>query len=226
MFCIPIPSASVKAPATVAPSMFKAAAPKATPIASPSGILCNVIARNNNVVFLSPVEGPSAVSSGADKCKCGVTKSSKRTKNPPARKPMAAGIQAIPPSCSVNSIAGASNDQNDAAIMTPAAKPSIMFMTRFSIVVKTKTSAAPSAVNPHVIIPASNACTTTGREVNQSNMTIPSFRARFKASICMRAYPFSIRTIRVKGISMTSRPRRKRTERSGSSRSTKPTTVT
>lgn len=54
------------------------------------------------------------------------------TKIDPNRKPPATGKNAyspfLPYICDVtaNSIAGANNDQNDAAIMTPAAKPSAM----------------------------------------------------------------------------------------------------
>lgn len=52
------------------------------------------------------------------------------TKIDPSRKPPATGINAYSPLApyicdeTANSIAGANNDQNDAAIITPAAKPS------------------------------------------------------------------------------------------------------
>ena len=48
------------------------------------------------------------------------------------------------------SMAGASSDQKEAAIITPAAKPSIASSTRRSTVLKRKTIAAPSAVTPQV----------------------------------------------------------------------------
>lgn len=50
----------------------------------------------------------------------------------PSRKPPATGMKAYSPlapyvpELSANSIAGANNDQNDAAIITPAANPSAM----------------------------------------------------------------------------------------------------
>ena len=58
-FWIPIPMAKAMAPAIVAPSMPLAAAPNKTPTASPSGMLCSVIASTNNVVLCSCVLTPS-----------------------------------------------------------------------------------------------------------------------------------------------------------------------
>jgi hypothetical protein len=61
------------------------------------------------------------------------------------------------------SIAGASSDQKLAAIITPAAKPSIASNTlRFTALVK-KTPARPRAVSPHVNSVAKSACATGER---------------------------------------------------------------
>lgn len=55
-----------------------------------------------------------------------------KTNIEPSRKPPATGINAYSPffpyipDPTANSMAGANNDQNDAAIITPAAKPSAM----------------------------------------------------------------------------------------------------
>ena len=55
------------------------------------------------------------------------------------------------------SIAGDNNDQNDAAIITPAAKPSIASITLLFIFLKKKTNPAPKAVIPQVKIVAKRA---------------------------------------------------------------------
>lgn len=75
-------------------------------------------------------------------------------------KPMTAVSQGSCPICPAMAIPGASNDQKLAAIITPAAKPSIESMNfRLTVFVK-KTSAAPSAVTPHVKRVAISACLT------------------------------------------------------------------
>jgi len=55
-------------------------------------------------------------------------------------------------------MAGDSNDQKLAAIITPAAKPSIASRTFLSISLKKKTMAAPKAVRPHVKRVARKVC--------------------------------------------------------------------
>lgn len=61
-----------------------------------------------------------------------ITLSVANTKIEPSRKPPATGINAYSPftpyvcDLTASSMAGASNDQNDAAIITPAAKPNAM----------------------------------------------------------------------------------------------------
>ncbi|BBO77394.1 hypothetical protein DSCW_48110 [Desulfosarcina widdelii] len=67
-------------------------------------------------------------------------------KAPPKRKPEVAGTQAGKLDSSAISIAGASKDQYDAAIITPAANPSIASKTFRLMVLKKKTSPEPSAV--------------------------------------------------------------------------------
>jgi len=61
-FWIPMPMASASAPVTVEPSRPAAAAPKATPTARPSGMLCKVIASTSSVVRRQLVWMPSAFS--------------------------------------------------------------------------------------------------------------------------------------------------------------------
>ena len=86
----------------------------------------------------------------------------KRRKNPPARKPIAAGNQArLPYEVSAYSIEGCKSDQNEAAIMTPAAKPIMMSSNLRLICLKKKTMADPTMVQPHVNNPARKACKTT-----------------------------------------------------------------
>ena len=53
-----------------------------------------------------------------------MTLSSRSRKPMPAKKPMAAGSQAVTPCCSAMSMAGIISDQTEAAIITPEAKPS------------------------------------------------------------------------------------------------------
>ena len=64
------------------------------------------------------------------------------------------------PISSAIAIDGASSDQNDAAIMTPAANPSAASSSRRSTFSKRNTTAAPAAVMPHVKSVATNACAT------------------------------------------------------------------
>jgi len=59
-FWMPTPMASATAPASVAEGSPAAAAPKATPIASPSGMLCSVIASTSSTERCQVVLIPSA----------------------------------------------------------------------------------------------------------------------------------------------------------------------
>lgn len=54
-------------------------------------------------------------------------------------------------------MAGASNDQKDAATITPALNPKIVFNTLRLTSLKKHTVSDPNAVTPHVNIVASNA---------------------------------------------------------------------
>ena len=79
---------------------------------------------------------------------------------PPPMKPMAAHTHAFRPSDAAISMEGESSDQNEAAIITPPAKPSIASRAVLFIRLNMKTTPAPSAVTLHVNIVASSACTT------------------------------------------------------------------
>ena len=75
----------------------------------------------------------------------------------PARKPDAAGSQAIRPCASAISMAGIRRDHTDAAIITPAAKPSITCSSRvFILAFRKNTMAAPTAVPRKGIITITN----------------------------------------------------------------------
>ena len=60
-------------------------------------------------------------------------------------------------SSSDKSIAGAKSDQKDAAIITPALKPNMVFNTFLFTFLKKQTVSEPKAVIPHVNSVASNA---------------------------------------------------------------------
>lgn len=73
-----------------------------------------------------------------------------RMKMPPPMKPMVAVNQGVWSSCPAISIPGASNDQKLAAIITPAANPS-MPSSSFGLISRCRnTTAAPTAVTPQV----------------------------------------------------------------------------
>ena len=74
-------------------------------------------------------------------------------------KPMSGGIQSGRDPSAESDIDGARSDQKLAAIMTPAANPSIASSTLRGTFFVPNTSAAPSAVSPHVNMVASSACT-------------------------------------------------------------------
>ena len=65
-------------------------------------------------------------------------------------------------------MAGESRLQKDAAVMTPAAKPSMASRAFLFMVLKKNTSPAPNAVTLQVNSVASSACTVCGRARNQS----------------------------------------------------------
>ena len=69
-----------------------------------------------------------------------------RSTMPPAKKPIVAGCQEP----SAIAMAGASSDQKLAAIMTPAARPSIRSSSLRLNVLVNRTGKAPTAVTPQV----------------------------------------------------------------------------
>ena len=83
--------------------------------------------------------------------------SENNTNKPPVINPIVGNSHAMYPSYSDNSIEGDSNDQNDAAVITPALKPKIVLNTFLFIFLKKHTVRAPKAVIPHVNIVAINA---------------------------------------------------------------------
>jgi hypothetical protein len=72
---------------------------------------------------------------------------------------MSGGIQSGRGPSAESEIEGARSDQKLAAIMTPAANPSIASSTLRGTFFVPNTSAAPSAVSPHVNSVARSACT-------------------------------------------------------------------
>ena len=70
--------------------------------------------------------------------------------NPPVKKPRKATAQEFIFKFSAISIPGESNDQKDAAIITPAANPSIPSIIVLLIFLKKKTTDAPSIVTNQV----------------------------------------------------------------------------
>ena len=143
-----MPIASAIAPASVAAGNPAATAPKATPTASPSGKLCRVMAVTSSTLRCQVVLIPSACSISSPRCRCGRMRSTTHRNAPPSRNPTTAGIQPGTPLPSDISMAGASSDQKLAAIITPAAKPSMAFSSERLTFLVRKTVAAPAAVIP------------------------------------------------------------------------------
>jgi hypothetical protein len=109
---------------------------------------------------------------GKPRWRWGMSLSMLQRKTPPARKPMAGGIQGIPPVASVRAMAGARSDQKEAAIITPAAKPSMPSRSLRLTVRKKKTQAAPAAVSSQVKRQAQKACSRTGSSAKASSMAV------------------------------------------------------
>ena len=152
-FCKPMPSISVTAPAK--PISGEAAdAPKATPTASPSGILCRVMASTSSALRGRREGLPSAKPSRG--CRCGNRISRRRSATAPPRKPKATGTKRhAPHPAPASSSAGSSRDQNEAASITPAANPSMISSERRENSRGENTAAAPRDVKPQVTSPAS-----------------------------------------------------------------------
>jgi hypothetical protein len=145
-----------------APGSPSDTAPKATPTARPYGILCRVIARISKVLLGKLVFDPSESPTGSSRCKCGSILSIIIMNNPPKENPNATcahdGTAVIVSCISAKSRAGTRSDQKLAAIITPAANPSIASRTFWFTLVVRKTDAAPSAVRNHVKDVAIRAC--------------------------------------------------------------------
>src|SRR5512134_1761817 len=90
--------------------------------------------------------------------------------NAPARKPTRGGIHLTMPISSARAMAGLSNDQKLAAIMTPAVNPSEASSALGLTSLKKKTAPAPMAVSAHVKVVAASACQITGQVENVSSM--------------------------------------------------------
>ena len=88
---------------------------------------------------------------------CGINLSASHKNIAPPKNPIAATNHAGNDEFSAISIAGANKDQKLAAIITPAANPSIVLRTRWLISLKKNTIAAPSAVSAQVIRVANSA---------------------------------------------------------------------
>ena len=71
------------------------------------------------------------------------------------------------------SAAGRRSDQNDAAVITPAAMPSIHGIIYLFVLPKKKTVAAPAAVIAHIKSEAESACHTGASEQNHSIIISP-----------------------------------------------------
>ncbi len=110
-FCSPMPSASATAAGRLAASNPAAAAPKATPTASPSGMLCRVMARTSSRERCQWVWMPSASLFGSPGWRWGSSLSASHRKPQPSRKPAVGGSHEGSGPLSERSIAGASSDQ-------------------------------------------------------------------------------------------------------------------
>ena len=162
-FCIPMPNAKAIALAGLTAWDIEDTAPNAIPTANPSGILWRVTAKNRRVLLCHPVCRPSTSSVGKPKCRCGRRRSIIQRTNPPKRNPTTGGNQAGRITPLDNSTAGAKRDQYAAAIMTPAANPSMASRNRFFTDFVKKTTLAPTAVIAHVSNVAIKAWMTGGR---------------------------------------------------------------
>ena len=130
-FWSPTPRARAAAPARASPSEARA---KARPTAIPSGMLCRVMA----VIKRAPPWSP---------CRFSKRSSIAARKAAPAAVPTDAGPQPGRPRASARWIAGSSRLHTAAAVITPAAKPSIRRCQRlWPSPVRIKTVPAPRAV--------------------------------------------------------------------------------
>ena len=94
---------------------------------------------------------------------------------PPLKKPKKVINHAFKFKFSAISMAGESRDQNEAAIITPAAKPNIPSIIVLLIFLKKKTTDAPRAVTPQVNNVANKANTTGDKFSIFSTIKSPFF---------------------------------------------------
>ena len=184
-------------------------APKLTPTAKPSGILCNVMAETSSTLRRQLVWGPSASDIFIPGCRCGSALSSNLKNTPPARNPMTGGTHLGNAPPSERSIAGRRSDQKLAAIITPAANPSIESSSLRLTFFVPKTSAAPAAVIPHVNNVAMSACKTGGKPAkapitvcpgrHSSNLVLVSARSRRPRSRRLVLANLTVRATRRQG---------------------------
>ena len=128
IFCIAIPTDIVRAAIAVIPMSPEIKPESTTPTAIPSGRLWMVTASESIVVRDNPDFIPSGWSSPT--CRWGVNWSMASRNPMPSRNPTADGNTCIIPSAlAVKSRLGRSSDQNDAATITPEAKPRSDFCT-------------------------------------------------------------------------------------------------
>jgi hypothetical protein len=111
--------------------------------------------------------------SGIPGCRCGIILSIIKMNIPPPINPAAAGIQQGIPRFFAISMAGANKDQKLAAIIIPAAKPSIPSRTCRLIVLNINTDPAPMAVSAHVKRVAISACTMGCKDENHVIVLAP-----------------------------------------------------
>ena len=124
-FWMAMPMASANAPAVEISALPESMPASTTPTAMPSGRLCSATASTSILDLPRPQWQPSGQSESM--CMWGMSVSSNSRKPMPARKPTAAGSQAMPPEASAISMDGISSDHTEAAIITPDAKPSSAF---------------------------------------------------------------------------------------------------
>ena len=140
-FWMPMPRASAAAAASPSPSGARA---KASPTAMPSGTLWRVMAVTSSALCRQ------APSSGR-RCRRGSRASSAPRKTTPASIPTAAGSAGGTSAAAARSMAGSSRLHTEAAVITPAAKPSSVRRNRgLGSPVRKNTMAAPRAVIPKV----------------------------------------------------------------------------
>ena len=176
-FCNPMPRATGNPP-------VKPSAPKATPTASPSGALWIVIAMMKSQTRRS--EAASGPSRPLLKCSCGIISFIMATAPMPIRiaaQTISAGIAPSPYRPSAASSAGMMREKNDAASITPAAKPREMSRHFRDGVLPRSTGVAPTAVmRPAARLPR-NPSATGESAATCSNSTCRIGRENFRGAV-------------------------------------------